>query len=120
MIESMESAVNLSVTLRRLAAVSQIMLAIRLIKSCRKHPRLSFITDTLIRSTIQLKPFMFIFTILCFVWATAGQILFGAAVQAFQGYRVIATMFNMLLGDFDFDSMCAKLTNRAILALSPS
>eukprot|EP01052_Picozoa_sp_SAG31_P080653 SAG31_NODE_40473_length_280_cov_1.149171_1_plen_34_part_10 len=34
MIEAMESAVSLNLALRRLAAVNNIMLAVRLIKSC--------------------------------------------------------------------------------------
>lgn len=78
MIDMFESAVNTSKTLRGLSALTQIMLAGRLIKSGRLHPRLSFITDTLELATNQLQPFLFIFILLLVVFASAGKILFGA------------------------------------------
>ena len=49
----------------RLGAINLVLLLFRLIKQCKLHPRLAFITDTLNEALNQLLPFSILFV--CFM-----------------------------------------------------
>jgi hypothetical protein len=70
------------------------------------HPRLSFLSETLILASVQLGPFFFVFFVVYMAFAEMGSLLFGASMEDFVGIeKASITQFNMLLGDFDWEAM---------------
>ena len=60
-----------------MAAVNLICLLLRLVKQCRLHPRLAFVTETLQNATENLMPFFLVFGMFLCAFAYAGIFLFG-------------------------------------------
>ena len=86
----------------KMAAVNLICLLLRLVKQCRLHPRLAFVTSTVELATQALLPFFLVFGMFLCAFAYAGIFLFGQEELDFvnMSYAVLK-MWNMLLGDFD-------------------
>jgi len=89
-----------SFAVRKKGATVLFMLVVRLFSQLRRHPRLSFVTSTLVTSMTSLGPFMFVFATMFWSFAIAGRLLFGGDLDQFSGDRAVYTMFTMLLGEF--------------------
>ena len=54
----------------------------------------------------QLGPFLFVFVVVYSAFAQMGSLLFGSEMEDFTGFSAsFVTLFNMLLGDFDWGAM---------------
>jgi len=91
----------------RLAAfVSIILQALRVLKYFRNQPRLSVMSKTLANSANDLFHFFVLFMVLFMSWSIAGYFSFGHKVEGFSTITLtVQTMFNMLLGDFDWGAL---------------
>ena len=86
----------------QLGSVNLILLLLRILQMCQKHPALAFITKTLAKSLDNLVPFGILFVLFIVSFSFAGTFLFGQTDGDFVAMELaVIKMWNMLLGDFD-------------------
>jgi hypothetical protein len=89
-----------------MGAVNLILLLLRIIKQCRMHPRLAFVTATLGQASTDLIPFFVVMLLFVFAFSYAAVFIFGQKVAKFASFDgTVLVLFNMLLGDFDAEEM---------------
>jgi len=114
----MGEAVTASFSVRTWGAIVIFLLVLRLFKTLSLHPRLAFLTRTLSESLGSLIPFMFVFSTVYACFVCSGQLLFGAEVETFSTVsNSVLTLFNMLLGEFDYDELSSADETNAVLFL---
>jgi hypothetical protein len=97
---------ELAVFILQIGAGNVILLNIRVIKECRLHPRLAFVSGTLENAWGDLAPFFMVFFAFLLAMGYAGIFIYGEDNPNFANlFSAMLTMWNMLLGDFDADAM---------------
>ena len=85
-----------------LGSLNLILLLMRILEMCTRHPRLAFITKTLAKSIDNLMPYGLLALLFIIAFGYAGTLLFGQTQSDFVTISfAVLKMWNMLLGDFD-------------------
>ena len=104
--QHMSDAITFSVLTRTLSVVVMLSYLMNFFKALSLHPRLSFISETMALAWDSLGPFFFVFFVVYLAFAQMGNLLFGSEMESFIGLSAsLVTLFNMLLGDFDWEAM---------------
>jgi hypothetical protein len=105
-VKDMEGALLQGTTVRTMSMPVLLCLVLRMIKSCKQHPKLYFITKTIEVASGHLVPFSLVFLIVFYCFAESGVVLFGAHLEEFSSvYTAWHVLFDMLLGTYDYGAL---------------
>lgn len=84
----------------------QVLMVLRVVKSCQYHPKLYFITRTIELASAQLVPFFLVFVVILGAFAGMGHLLFGTEMADFVDLMTsILVMWDMLIGTYDYSGL---------------
>lgn len=91
---------------RLLMSVYVLVLMFRFFKSFANQPKLALVTDTLLCGFVDIFHFVIVFLTIFLSYAVGAVILFGQHVRNLSRHTwAILTLFEMLMGDFDFNAL---------------
>ncbi|CAK0892018.1 unnamed protein product [Prorocentrum cordatum] len=100
------SLVYQSMVLRRVVAFYPFVVVSRFLKVFSYQPRLALVTSTLGQASTDIIHFGVVFMVVFAVYTVSGMMLFGQELANFAGLdRATNSVFQILLGEFDYDEM---------------
>ena len=77
------------------------------LKCFRYHPELSLLTRTIARTMYTGIYFFIVFALVFVTYAVSGVFMFGGQLNDYADIGIMMTLFRMMLGDWDYDSLTA-------------
>lgn len=104
--ENLEYYASLQLLESELLAFNSVLCFMRTFKYLQLNDRLNLLGRTLSEATGDLAGFMVIFTVVFLGYSLLAYMAYGSSLQAFNTFpAAAATLFQILLGNFDYDSM---------------
>mmetsp|Transcript_33993 Transcript_33993/g.88683 ORF Transcript_33993/g.88683 Transcript_33993/m.88683 type:complete len:634 (-) Transcript_33993:804-2705(-) len=106
LMELLEPVAVHSVFAQHTMSIFPFVIVLRLFKSFAAQPRLSLVTQTLYKASVDVLHFLLVFLTIFFTYAVGGMSLFGHHMEDFATIlRAVNSCWRVILGDFDMSQL---------------